>query len=67
MTRLVSPARPAPLKAGKHISSDPDPEATDDCSTCHGMGYVCAVCERPDGNCTCVDAGPSLVACPECS
>ena len=36
-----------------------------DCDVCNDMGYICEVCDRPDGECTCED-GPTLVPCPEC-
>jgi hypothetical protein len=37
------------------------------CEHCEGVGYICEVCDQPDGECTCKDSDDTtIVRCPEC-
>jgi len=36
--------------------------ATDPCQLCAGTGYICDVCEEPEGDCTCEGGGdPDMI------
>lgn len=43
------------------------PPAEQDCPVCHGVGFVCVGCNKPDGDCICEDEDGDIVPCPECN